>query len=140
MKMPKLINMTILMIASTFTLSACAVKPLPPPDPGTLTIKILQEPDVQFVQTFARQDGENIVVVGQVKRTVTGGRSVITGHVDIEIIDKDGKSICQVVTNYSPKIIPERNGMMSSFTTRIPMTAPQESFVSVKFHRGPHGS
>ena len=140
MKMPKLINLTIVMIASTFTLSACTVKPLPPLAPGTLAIKIIQEPDVQFVQTSARQDGENVVVVGQVKRTVTGGRSVITGHVDIKIIDKEDKTLCQVVTNYSPKIIPERNGMTSSFTTRIPITAPQESFVSVKFHRGPHGS
>ena len=138
MKLPKLISTIISIIAYVGILSACTAKPLPTPPPDTLAVKILPAYDVQFIQTSARQDGENVVINGQVKRTVTGGKSVIVGHVDVELIDKAGNTIYQAVANDSPKSIPERSGMTSSFTTRIPITAPQESFVTVKFHNGPH--
>ncbi len=138
MKLPKLIFTIISIIAYVGILSACTAKPSPTPAPDTLAIKILPAFDVQFIQTSARQDGEYVVVNGQVKRTVTGGKSVIAGHVDVGIIDKTGNAICKAVANYSPKSIPERSGMTSSFTTRIPITAPKESFVSIKFHNGPH--
>lgn len=136
MKQQEIISTIILTIVCAGILTACAAKPST--TPGTLPVKILPAPEVQFIQTSARQEGENVFVKGQVKRTVTGGRSTIAGHVDIEIINKEGEIICLVVTSYSPKNIPEINGMTSSFTTLIPVSPPQDSFVSVKFHNGHH--
>lgn len=140
MKSSKLISTVIFIMASTFALSACTVKPLPPTVSGSLATNIQQASEVQIVQTSARQDGENVVVDGRVKRKVTGGRGVVKGHIDIKIIDAEGKIIDRVVTGVSPEIIPKRGGMTSSFTARIPMMAPQGSVVSVRFHNGPHES
>ncbi|MBV5329527.1 MAG: hypothetical protein JZU65_18190 [Chlorobium sp.] len=140
MKLSKLMPAVLLIMASTFALAACTVKPSSPPAPDSLATKILSTSEVQIVQTSARQDGENIVVDGQVRRTVTGGRGIIKGHIDIGIIDTEGNTIGRVVTNVSPEIIPNRGVMTSSFTTRIPLVAPQGSVVRVRFHNGPHDS
>lgn len=140
MKLLKLISTVVFMMASAFVLSACTIKPLPPTGPGSLTTNIQQASEVQIVQTSARQDGENVVVYGRVKRKITGGRGVVKGHIDIKIIDAEGKVIDRVVTSVSPKIVPKSGGMTSSFTARIPVIAPQGSVISVRFHNGPHES
>lgn len=56
------------------------------------------------------------------------------------MIDEKGITLQQVVAGCSPKIkiIPKLSGVRSSFTARIPMMAPPESVVRVKFHNGPH--
>ncbi|HEX9921538.1 MAG TPA: hypothetical protein VGD99_02650, partial [Anaerolineae bacterium] len=68
MKLMKMIPTVTLIIASAFTLSACAATPIPSPAPGALAVNILPATDVRIVQTSARQDGENVVVDGQIRR------------------------------------------------------------------------
>ena len=76
--------------------------------PGSLAMKISPATEVHIVQTSARQDGENIVVDGQVERKKIGGRGIVKGHIDIEIIDDGGQnSFDKVVTDFSPRIVPE---------------------------------
>jgi hypothetical protein len=141
MKFVKIISTITLLLASALILPACAVsKPEPPPPPDALTLKIMSTFKVDIVQTSARQEGENVIVEGQVKRKRTSARDFVTGHIDIEILNEEGKALRQVVTDCSPKIIPKSSGMKSSFSTRIPMIAPQGSLVSVKFHNGSHDS
>jgi hypothetical protein len=138
MKFVKMIPTITLLLAGAFILPACAGKPAPPP--GMLALKILPSSKVRIIQTSARQEGEHVIVEGQVKRKKRGGGSIITGHIDIEILNEEGKIMRQVVADCSPKIIPKFSGMKSSFSYRIPMTAPQGSLVSMKFHNGPHDS
>ena len=139
MRLMKMMPTVILIIASTFSLSACAVTPMPSPAPGTLVVNILPATDVKIAQTSARQDGENVVVDGQIGRKLHR-RMIPNGHIDIEIIDETGKTIHQTFTSYWPEIIPRAEGRMSSFMARVPVTAPQGSLVNVKFHSGAHDS
>lgn len=139
MKLMKMTPTVTLIIASAFTLSACAATPISSPAPGALAVNILPATDVRIVQTSARQDGENVVVDGQIKRKLHRQR-IPNGHIDIEIIDEKGKAIYQSFTSYWPEILPRAEGRRSSFMTRIPVTAPQGSLVNVEFHSGPHGS
>jgi len=138
MKLLKPIFTETLLIACAIILSACTVKPTPPSALGSLTIKILPATDVRMVQVSARQDGENVIVDGQIKRKKIGGRGVEKGHVDIEIRDEEGRTIQQVVTDISPRIVPKLSGLRSSFSTKIPIIVPEGSLVSVRFHNGPH--
>jgi hypothetical protein len=140
MKLLKLILTVTLIIAGAFILPACTVKPTPPSFPGSLTMKISPATDVHIVHASARQDGENVVVEGQITRKKIGGRGIVKGHVDIEIIDNEGKAIRQVVTDFSPRIVPKFSGMKSTFSTKIPIIAPPGSVVSVRFHNGQHES
>ncbi len=140
MKLLKLIPTVTLIIASAFILPACTVKPTPPSFLGSLTMKIIPATDVHIVQASARQDGENVVVDGQITRKKIGGRGIVKGHIDIDILDEAGKNIRQVVTDISPRIVSKLSGMKSSFSTQIPIIAPQGSIVRVMFHNGHHES
>ncbi len=138
MKLLKLISTVTLIIASAFILPACTVKPTHPSAPGSLTMKISPATDVHIVKASARQDGENVVVDGQIKRKKIGGRGIVKGHVDIYIIDKEGETIRKVITDISPRIVPKFSGMKSTFLIKIPFIAPQGSIVTVMFHNGYH--
>lgn len=124
-----------LMIASIFSLSACATTTMPSQAPGSLAVKTLPATDIRIIQTSARQDGENVVVYGQIKRKLHR-RMIPQGHIDIAIIDEDGKTIHQTSTKYSPENVPRAEGLTSSFMARIPVLAPQRSLVMVTFHSG----
>ena len=136
----KMMPTVALMIASAFLLSSCASTIKPAPAAGELVVVILPATHVQIVQATARQDGENVVVEGFVKRKKVHGRVIPKGHVDIGIVDQQGRTILQIPASCMPEIIPRMDGLKSSFMARIPVLAPRGSFVSVKFHSGSHGS
>lgn len=140
MKLMKCLSATTLMIACAFILPACAVQPASPPDLGSLAMKILPAGEVHIVQTSARQEGANVVVEGKVSRKKIGGRGIVKGHVDIEILDKEGKTLREVTAGCSPGIIPKLSGTNSSFSAQIPLIAPEESLIKLYFHNGPHRS
>lgn len=139
MRLMKMIPTVTLIIASAFSLSACAMTPMPSLAPDTLAVNILPATDVKIAQASARQDGENVVVDGHIGRKLHR-RMIPNGHIDIEIIDETGRTIHQTSTSYRPEIIPRAEGRMSSFMARVPVKAPQGSLVNVKFHSGPHDS
>lgn len=139
MKLIKMIPMFTLLVTSTFILSSCAVdKQLPSPEPGALTVDIRPASEVHIVQASARQVGEEVIVDGKIQRKKIGGRGIVKGHVDIDVLDEKGNTLRQVITSCSPQIIPKLSGVRSSFSAQIPMMAPPESVVRVKFHNGPH--
>ena len=136
----KMMPTVALMIASAFLLSSCASTIKPSPVAGGLVVVILPATHVQIVQASARQDGEQVAVEGYVKRKKVHGRVIPKGHVDIGIVDGQGRTLLQTPARCTPEIIPRRDGMKSSFMARIPLLAPPGSFVSLKFHSGSHGS
>lgn len=134
----KLMPTLTMIIASTFSLVACATRTMPPPAPGRLAVIILPATDVQIMQTSARQEGDSVYVDGKIERKMPRRRVIPSGHVDIALVDERGKTLQQVPASYSPLIIPQRYGMKSSFMARIPGVAPPGSFISIKFHSGLH--
>jgi len=140
MKLSKWISATTLIIACGFALPASAAQPASPPEPGSLAMKILPAGEVRIVQTSARQEGANVVVEGNVSRKKIGGRGIVKGHVDIRIVDRQGKTLREVTASCSPGIIPKLSGTNSSFSAQIPFIAPQESLIKINFHNGPHRS
>lgn len=140
MKLIKMMPTVTLVVVNIFFLPACATTTVPPPAPGTLAVKILPAVDVRIVQTSARQEGEYLVVDGQIKRKKVHARKFPRGHIDIAILDEDGSTIDKTFTKISPEILPRIDGMKSTFLARIPLVPPQGSVVRVNFHSGPHES
>lgn len=138
MKLIKIFPVTIFAIIGCFSLMACAstsTKTLPS---DGLAIVVLPAADVQIVQRSARQEGGDVAVDGQIKRKITGGRGIVKGHVDIKLLDRKGETIREVFASCSPRIIPNRGTLTSSFSARIPIVAPPESVISLRFHNGHH--
>lgn len=140
MRLITMIPTVTLMLANILFLPACATRTIPHPAKGTLAMKILPAVDVRIVQASARQDGEYLVVDGQVKRKKVHARKFPRGHIDIAILDEDGSTIDKTFTRISPEILPRIDGMKSTFLARIPLVPPQGSVVRVNFHSGPHES
>ena len=128
----------LMLLSFAMCLSACATTPPEPPAPDALAVIIMPDPDVQIVQTTARQEGDSVVVNGQVQRKPAQRRTIPKGHVDIAIVDEKGKTLRQIPAKSNPEIIPRLQGMKSTFTARIPIIPPAGSFISVKFHTGSH--
>lgn len=139
MKIVKILSMFTLIATSTFFLSACSIdKKLSTPEPGSLTVDIQPASEVHIIQAYANQVGREVVVDGKVGRKQIGGRGIVKGHVDIDVVDNDGKTIIKAVASCSPEIISNLADVSSSFATRIPIIAPQGSVVMVKFHNSHH--
>lgn len=139
MKPLQIIPMFTLLVTSACILSGCVVdQQLPAPAPGALTVDIQPASEVHIVQASARQVEEDVIVDGKIQRKKIGGRGIVKGHIDIDVLDETGKILQQAVTGCSPQIIPQLSGVRSSFTAQVPMTAPPESVVRVTFHNGPH--
>jgi hypothetical protein len=130
-----------MMIAALCSLAACTTTHhTPPPATDSLAVIILPANGVQIVHTLAWKEGEQVVVNGQIQRKKTHRRSIPKGHIDVSLIDQHGKTILQIPTKLTPEIIPRMHGAQSSFSARMPVVAPEGSFVCVKFHSGPHDS
>lgn len=134
----KMTKMKSLILASTFILSSCATTAISTQTKNGLPVIILPAKQVEIVQTSARQEGNNVVVVGKIQRKISHQRATPKGHVDVAIVDQHGKILEQIPSGYTPSILPRIDGMKSSFLARIPIIVEEGSFISVKFHRGNH--
>lgn len=128
------VSATVILLSMT----ACSVASKKPLNADELAVDILSNSDVQITQVVAKQNENSILVDGQVRRKVAGGRGVIKGHVDVTLKNREGQPIRQVVAECAPRIIPSRGTLTSSFNAQIPLIAPQDSLVSLRFHNGPH--
>ena len=140
--MKKLILMPIvtLMLVNALSHAACAATPMTPQSSSPLAVRVLPTAEARIVQTSARQDGEELVVAGRIQRKKVHGRVIPKGHIDITILDKEGRTMHQTSTRYAPEILPRMDGVKSSFTVRIPMVAPLGGLVRVKYDSGPQDS
>lgn len=137
MKLMKVLAVATLINAAAFFLYSCATVTMPA-SPDGMIVKTWPSLAVRIEQTSARQEGEDVVVNGELKRKKAHRRSIPKGHVDIAVVDGEGKTIYQSHTQYHPETIPIMDDGKSTFTARLPVHAPHGSFVSVKFHTGSH--
>jgi len=94
--------------------------------------------DAQIIKTSARQDGENVIVEGLVRRQKEGKIPLPNGCVDITVLDQQGKIVDKIFTKTLSSGTYNGGYFETPFITQIPMIAPLGSLVSIKFHNSPH--
>lgn len=94
--------------------------------------------DVQVTRTSARQDGENVIVEGLVRRQKEGKIPLPNGCVDITVLDQQGNIVDKIFTKTLSSGTYNGGYFETPFITQIPMIAPLGSVVSIKFHGSPH--
>ncbi len=104
-----------------------------------LQVDILSHSNASIIQAAARQSAEGILIDGEVRRKAVGGRGIVKGHVDVTLRNSEGKVLEQTIAECDPQILPNRGTLTSSFSTRLPLAAPQGSQVRLQFHNEPHG-
>lgn len=82
------------------------------------------------------QDDGEMIVYGQVRRSPSAS-GIIRGHIDVTVIDRDGKVLQTASRRHFPGDVPTRRWHGSSFTVKFAGVPPPGSTVRVVYHSGP---
>jgi len=93
--------------------------------------------NIQVVNLSCRQDGEDVVISGRVRRSCNFCYEDVLGHVDIAVVDSEGLVLGTASTLYYPRSIPGRGARYSSFSTRLAMSLPEGAVVRTAYHEYP---
>jgi hypothetical protein len=110
----------------------CATSRVNLVDSGTVSIEKVSSEKTCISKVYVFQEGNDLIVSGNVKRRVSPGPG--GGHVDVTILGPDGVSIKELETPYFPRIIPLKGARESKFSVKIPILLPEGSKVQVEHH------
>lgn len=100
-------------------------------------VRILDASNSIYVSSVnVREKNNKVVISGFIKKT-SPSSGKIRGHVDINVIDPDGKIIVEKTALPHPRN-PHSNVKTSRFTAYLDMTPPPGSVVLMAAHKGSH--
>ncbi len=96
--------------------------------------------DVFINKAYIYEDGDEIVILGHVKRSYQNCCDSARGHVDIALLAHDGTVIDSFSTLYSPINIPKVRSRSSSFKVRRPYLPPDGVIIRMAYHNSLEGA
>jgi hypothetical protein len=122
-------------IIACFVISACTSSHLNLVKNGTVTIERVSSEGCYISKVNAIEDDGVLVIGGSVKRRNFSGGS--KGHIDIAIIDSEGKILKELSTLYTPQYIPAKriHTREARFKVRLPNIPYKGSKIRVAYHR-----
>jgi len=136
MKNKKLIILFILSyITVCFVISSCASSHLNLVENGTVTIERIPYEGCYISKVNAIEDDGELVISGRVKRRSL--LSISRGHIDIAIINSEGKVLKELSTLYTPQYIPAKriHTREARFKVRLPNIPYKGNKIRVAYHR-----
>jgi len=97
---------------------------------GTVLLEIAPSKDIHISKVYIFQDGNEMVISGEVKRSV-----INQGYVDITVLAPDGTIIKQVSVSDRPVSLRKMMNGESSFTIRLPLVPSHGAKVLVAYQR-----
>jgi hypothetical protein len=130
--------MSILSVVAIMVLGGCASVGRDLTESGEVSVERSPSKLVSIQAVTVRQDGEQLVVSGVVRRAPLTS-TPIWGHVNVTAFDAAGQTVGHAVVRYSPPSLPQKGPRSSQFTARIPAQAMQGTVVRIEHHTGGHG-
>lgn len=96
--------------------------------------------DVFISKAYTYEDGDELVILGHVKRSLQNCCDSARGHVDIALLNRDGTVIDSFSTLYSPSNIPKVRSRSSSFKVRRPYLPPDGVIIRMAYHNSLEGA
>jgi hypothetical protein len=96
--------------------------------------------DIQVLNLDCRQDGDELIVSGRVRRRCNFCYDDVRGHVDIVVVDVGDEVLGSASAFYSPRSIPKNGSRYSTFSTRLKMVLPEGAIVRTAYHEHPESS
>ena len=96
--------------------------------------------DVFISKAYTYEDGDELVILGYVKRSYQNCCDSARGHVDIALLAQDGTVIDSFSTLYSPSNIPKVRSRSSSFKVRRPYLPPDGVIIRMAYHNSLEGA
>ena len=102
--------------------------------PGCATSKFNNIEDVFISKAYTYEDGDQLVILGQVKRDYRNCCDSARGHIDIAILTPDGIVIDAFSVLYSPGNIPKIRNRTSGFKIKRPYLLPDGIVIRMVYH------
>ncbi|MBC8472595.1 MAG: hypothetical protein H8D56_24285 [Planctomycetes bacterium] len=96
--------------------------------------------DVFINEAYTYEDGDELVILGHVKRGLQNCCDSARGHVDIALLAHDGTVIDSFSTLYSPGNIPKVRSRSSNFKVRRPYLPPDGVIIRMAYHNSLEGA
>ena len=96
--------------------------------------------DVFISNAYTYEYGNELVILGYVKRSLQNCCDSARGHVDIALLAHDGTVIDSFSTLYSPSNIPKVRSRSSSFKVRRPYLPPDGVIIRMAYHNSLEGA
>ena len=96
--------------------------------------------DVFVNNVYTYEEGDELVILGHVKRSLQNCCDSARGHVDIALLTPDGTVIDSFSTLYSPSNIPKVRSRSSSFKVRRPYLPPDGIIIRMAYHSSLEGA
>jgi len=122
--------------AAAVAISACHSQQLQLVQMGNLYIEPISSAQVTFSGIIAKQEGDELVISGEVSRRNTSFSGA--GYVDVAVVSPGGMVIDKASIPYTPRILPKTPGARkhrpSHFEDRLHCTPPQRSIIRIAYH------
>lgn len=96
--------------------------------------------DIQVQNVDCRQDGDELIVSGRVRRCCNFCYDDVRGHIDIVVVDVGGEVLGSASAFYSPRSIPKNGPRYSTFSTRMNLVLPEGAVVRTAYHEHPESA
>ena len=113
-------------------LSGCASTPSITSQTALPKVVIMPSRNVEISSTCVSKEDNAYVVKGLIKRNHTT-HTPIKGHIDISLMDTDGKTVKEVCMPFVPRLH-SKSIASSTFTARVDSTGEQEDRIVVRYH------
>jgi hypothetical protein len=106
--------------------------PSVPPPPEGVTVQVLQDKQVRLLTPEVKFDDGVMTVTGYVRRR-PGVRSIISGRIDIDVLDTDGNTLDWIPALLYPNPVPTEGRGESGYIIHYGWIPPAGSVVRVRF-------
>ena len=96
--------------------------------------------DIQVANVDCRQDGDEVIISGRVRRCCNFCYDDVRGHVDIVVVDAGGEVLGEASAFYRPRSIPKGGPRYSTFSTRLKMGVPEGAVIRTAYHEHPESA
>lgn len=128
-----------LLIGISFTfgfvlVSGCATSSLNYKNEASVVFEFTPSEDVLIKDIHAFENGDELVILGKVKRTAKNCCDAVRGHLDLALIAPDGFVLDTGSFFYSPRNIPKVRSRSSHFKAILPYIVPEDFVLKITYH------
>lgn len=124
----------VLLLAAGIAITGCAAIDINHRPDASVLFEQAPSADVFVSKVHSYEDGDTLVVYGNLKRTATNCCDAVRGHLDMAVVGPDGSVLDAVSLLYSPRNIPKVRTRSSRFVTRLPYTVPAGTTLRIAYH------
>ena len=102
---------------------------------ATVDVETIASTRAAVSQVSVYQEDDQLVISGTVRQRL---RTVVAdnGHIDIEVISADGKSVKKFCERYNPRLT--RKHRSATFMAHLPITVSEGTTIRLTHHKEPH--